>query len=159
MMWKALVLASVVSVVATLSSSVAAQDATRGYTVDVEPGLAPQMTPEAVAQVVLTRLAQPQVIVPDTEGRAELAPAAPTIWKMECVSGEPWKVEPKDAPGDRVGPDVVWIVHAKGRFASRRTTEGRKIVKSYGFFRIDDATGEVVGRGSVPWLKPPEETE
>jgi len=106
------------------------------YPVEIAPGLAPQMTPHDVAQV----LAHSRVS---------------RILSMECVRGDPWKTTRQDNPAETFGPDVVWVVRAKGAFVSRRSWPGKgPIVRSSGFYVLDDETGQIIARGTLPRPEP-----
>ncbi|MCL4684173.1 hypothetical protein KJ059_05415 [Myxococcota bacterium] len=126
------------------------------FAVEIEPGLTSRMTPNDVAQVVLSRLAEPQVVVPGAAGVPELVPPAPRILSMKLRSGNPWKTRMvrDDGSVEEIGSDVVWVVHAKGSFVSRRSWPGKgPIVRSSGFYVLDDETGQIIARGTLP---PPE---
>ena len=126
------------------------------FAVEIAPGLSPRKAPNDVAQIILSRLAEPQIVVPGEEGKPQLVPPAPRIVKMECVPGDPWKTSREDNPEQRIGPDVVWVVHAKGSFVSHRGP-GRSIVRDYGFYVVNDETGEVIAVGSLSSMNPEEE--
>lgn len=126
------------------------------YPVEIAPCLAPRMTPNEVAQVVLPRLARPQVVVPGAAGAPELVPPAPRILSMKCRPGDPFKTSrlQEDGSYEEIGSDVVWEVHVKASFVSRRSLPGiGPISRNAGYVWVDDETGGVIGRGTLP---PPE---
>lgn len=126
------------------------------YAVEIAPGLAPRMTPKDVAQIVLPRLTRPQVVVPGAAGVPELVPPAPRILSMKCLRENPWKTTRmrEDGSFEEIGSDVVWVVHVKASFVSRRSWPDRgPISRNAGYVWVDDETGQVIARGTLP---PPE---
>jgi hypothetical protein len=106
------------------------------YPISIQPGLEPRMSPAAVVEIALA------------QQRASIAPGrpAPTVTAVECVHGrDVGLASPPPAP-DATAP--YWIVRMTGRFVNLRTPPGVPAqVFGSGFYVIDDASGEAVGRG------------
>lgn len=119
------------------------------FPVRIDRGVAPTMTSEQVAAKVISRLNKPieDLRIADTSGRVAAYPTPPAIESMDCVQGSdiarviPTRFGPRPEP-------VVWVVQAQGEFA-KTNPAGANIRKTRGYVLIDDATGQIVGMGSL----------
>lgn len=118
------------------------------YQVRIAPDRQPRMQPENVAQLVAERLSKPieDVGIVDETGRVGAEPTAPRVLSLDCIHATDIRsVIPHS--GASFEEKTVWVVRAEGRFV-KRVPLGPPIVNTTGYYVIDDATGEIVGRGS-----------
>ncbi|MCU0668323.1 MAG: hypothetical protein MUF70_03085, partial [Myxococcota bacterium] len=120
----------------------------RTYSVQMQPGVDPVMTPEAVAQVVLSSLAAPvQGLNRGPDGSPRPSPAPPQILEMRCVPGASVGVSfvKLGEPESEYEPRNVWIVRAKAPM-NLPAGPGQSAVGNEGTILVDDANGRLMGR-------------
>ena len=114
-----------------------------GPPIAVDAGLAPIMTPDRVAAIVLGHIRSDEALI----GRA-LAP--PRILRMTVTTSDRVnRVEPNagNGPQQPGGPFIVWVIRAQGTFATRRGRGPEPISASTGFYVIADADASVISFG------------
>jgi len=117
------------------------------YEVSIDHGLAPRMTSDDVAGRAMERLLEVRMI-PSGQKVDEPVAVPPSIRAMNCVRGA--DIE-RVIPSTRMGPrpeEIVWVVEADGDLRMTNPM-GVEIRASRGFLIIDDASGLIVGVGSL----------
>ena len=115
------------------------------YSVTIEPGLAPRMSPSAVAGLKSTTPIGRTSGTDTVSGRS--ADAVSEVTSVECVDGAKFRSAFTNPAINNGAP--IWIVRMNGRFVSHHTGPGKPSrTVSSAFYVVDDLTGEILAYGS-----------
>lgn len=108
------------------------------YTVSIQDGVTPRMSPSGVAEYVRSAA---------SNARAAETPEV-VVTSVECTDGVSFRAQ-FSSPELQTGAPI-WTVRVSGRFVNHRVPQGVKpSVGTSAFYVVDDATGEVVSYGIV----------
>lgn len=116
---------------------------TSDYSVTIAPDISPRMQSGDVVAIVLDDLAEP---ITSVRGASQDS-KPPRIVSVVCLRGSDVGTRVPNGRAPRLPYETVWFVRGEGRFVKTHLG-GSPMISKTGFVIIDDATGDVVGRGA-----------
>jgi hypothetical protein len=125
---------------ALIFASAAGAQSSSTYTVTIEEGLQPKLSPSGVA--ALARSLPMARSAADAPGGSD-----PVVRSVECVNGS--EIRSAFSHPSMKSDSPIWIVRMTGRFVDHRTGLGSPSkVSSSAFYIVDDGTGEIIMFGT-----------